>query len=677
MTEHPRNDPQEDALRHALSRAVDDVTPAPDALATIRTRIERGEGRLSAPARFRSAAGDARWRLLARTRPDRRSAHAAASGQGLAAGDYVTPGPSGVATGIRSRGRKAAMAVAGVFALLTTGLAVNQLTADDGAASPEAAVRDFFEAIDQEDPLGVLESLSPNEREVLVPSVRRLAEQLKRFDVADDGLDLEHVDGLDLQVIDLELRTQGLHPDVARVQVSGGTIETSANFRELPLGLALTAALEEEGGQNLDEPLTDSIPLDLTLATTKTGDRWHVSLLYSVAENMRARKGAPVPDFGNGIPARGTDSPQAAVDAMVEAFNEQDFTRMIELTPLDTAAVLHDYGPVLLDDDQGGSSSIVFEDISFGEPQGSGGTRTLTVERYRMVESYGGRSYATTVYDGGCVTTTFSPDADDDDREQPSGPHETCADESTMGVGFGIGFAPSSLLLFGPGRTEILVVERDGAWYVDPAWSAVETLLLDIEGASAEQINQTVEQWAAMANGDDDAWYATYGPSYYDNCPGVQAPDPGASFEERKDAGRRCDEEQFGAGEGTTATSVPDPELQCLEAGDATAVETCLQGLGDPEALARFHESSCRSSDDTASVEACLQGLVDTGEIEPAVVTEYRCEVASKPLAGTDVDAAEEAYLQCLEDAGVGDTGEPEEVPLGPPRPIAPPTTTG
>jgi hypothetical protein len=679
MTEDPRNDQHEAALRQALNRAVGDVTPDPDAMATIRARIDLGEGRQSAPARLRSAAGDARWRLLARTRPGSRSAHAVASSQGLAAGDYVVPGSSapGAAAGLRSRGRKAAMAVAGVFALLTTGLAVNQLTAADGASSPEAAVRDFFDAVDQEDPLGVLESLSPNERDVLVPSIRRLAEQLERFDVADDGLDLEHVDGLDLQIKDLELRTQGLHPDVASVKVTGGTIVTSANFRELPLGKVLAAALEEEGGRNLDEPLNDSIPLDLTLATVKTGDRWHVSLLYSVAEKMRVDKGAPVPDFGNGIAAKGADSPQGAVDAMVAAFNEQDYTRMIELTPPDTAAVLHDYGPVLLD--EGGDDSTVVESIEFGEPKGSGGTHTLTVESYRMVQSYDGEPYSTHDFDGSCLTTTYTPDADDN-SEPPPEPSTFCADDSSTGIGLGFRFSPLTTLLFGPGRTEIVVVERDGAWYVDPARSFTETLLVGIEGASPEQINRSVEHWAATSNGDDDAWYATYDASYYENCPGVEAPGPDASFEERKEAGKRCDEELYDGDavedEGATATTtVMAQEVACLESSaDPAVVEACLQGLGDPEALARFHELTCRASD-PAAVEACLQELADTGEIEPSTVAEYRCDVTAQALAGDDREAVAVAWEQCMEDAGFGDG----DVDGSTPSTTAPatPTTTG
>jgi hypothetical protein len=363
---------------------------------------------------------------------------------------------------------------------------------------------------------------------------------------------------------------------------------------------------------------------------------------------------------------------------MVEAYNGQDFTRMIELTPLDTAAVLHDYGPVLLDADQAGSSSTVFEDISFSEPQGSGGTRTLAVESYRMVQSYDGEPETTTVYDGSCITTTYA-----DSGGRP-GPDTACVDDPSAGVNLGFGLASGSMgvLLFGPGPTEIVVVERAGAWYVDPALSAVETLLVDIERASPEQIDRTVEQWAAMVNGDDDAWYATLSPSYYQYCPGVQAPGPDASFEERKEAGRRCTEEEFEVGsiegEVTTPTTLMEPEYECLQSSDDPAVvEGCLQGLGDPDALARFHASACRSSGEPAAVESCLQELVDEGEIEPSAVVEYRCEVANQPQDGGDSFAAERAIEKCMEYAATGDDGHPEEEQMGPARPLPPPTTTG
>jgi hypothetical protein len=381
-----------------------------------------------------------------------------------------------------------------------------------------------------------------------------------------------------------------------------------------------------------------------------------------------------VPDFGNGIPAKGADSPQAAVDAMVAAFNEQDYSRMIELTPLDTAAVLHDYGPVLLDE---GDDSTVFDSIEFGEPQGSGSTRTLTIESYRMIQSYDGEPYSTYVFDGSCLTTTYSPDADDNSEPQPE-PHTSCADDSTTGVFLGFRFAPVSLLLFGPGRTEIVVVERDGAWYVDPARSITETLLVDIEGATPEQVNQMVEQWAATANGDDDAWYATYDSSYFENCPGVQAPGPDASFEERKAAGKRCDEEQFGEA-GTVQVMPPSktPELECLESSlDLAVAEACIRDLGDPEALTRLHEDMCRTSGDPSTVEACLQDLVDNGESDPGVLTAYRCEVANQPQSGEEADAADAAVRQCLDDAGIGDDDGVDEATPSTTTPASP-TTTG
>jgi hypothetical protein len=608
---------------------------------------------------------------------------------GALVGDYaVADGSASSSRGGGGRGRKVAMAVIGVIALLATGVAITQFLAADGAASPEAAVQAFFDAVDDEDALGVLESLAPSEREVLVPSVQALADQLTDLDVAGDDLDLEKVGGLDIQIKDLELRMQGLHPNVAAVKITGGTIATSATFRDLPMGKVLDAALEEQDGRDLDETVKGSEPLNFTLAAVKGDEGWHVSLLYSIAEAERVSDGSPVPDFGNGIPARGADSPRAAVDAMVAAFNEGDSDRMIELTPADTMAVLHDYGPGLLVDDTGdeeddGSASRL-EDVKLGEPEGSGATRRLPLEGYRYVERYDDEE-TSIVYDGSCITFDFSGDLGED-AERPVEPQRECLDgsgrdENQESVELFGEPAPFGPLLFGPGTAEVVVVERGGAWYVDPSRSLIDSMLLNLERMSPSQVDRMVEYWAAVASGDDEAFYGLYGFVAYEDCPGVEPPPEDATFEERKAAALRCEEESFGeedgddgqfvyegaAAEDECSASSQDeaeveacldelgivggdepveesfPEDACYESDDRAEVEACITALGDPEALQEFRSIACYDGEDDAAIEACLQGLGD-----PSLLGEFHEDACYD----SDDEAAIEACLQDLVDKG-------------------------
>jgi hypothetical protein len=520
-----------------------------------------------------------------------------------------------------------------------------------------------------------------------VPSVQELADQLTDLDVAGDDLDLQKVGGLDLRIKDLELRTQGLHPDVAAVKITGGSIETSARFRDLPMGKVLDAAVQEQDGRDMDEPVKGSEPLELTLATVKGDEGWHVSLLYSVAEAERVGDGDPVPDFGNGIPAKGADSPRAAVDAMVAAFNEADFDRMIELTPPDTMAVLHDYGPGLLvdDPDEAGDDPARLEDVKLGEPEGSGSTRRLALEGYRYVQSYDGED-TSIVYDGSCITFDYSDDVAEDEfiieptRHCPDGSEEngTGSSQGTVYVDNFGEVAPLGPLLFRPGTAEVVVVERDGAWYVDPSRSIIDSVLGNLAQMPPDRVDLMVEYWAAVASGDDEADYGLYAQDLYEDCPGVEPPPADATFAERKAAALRCEEEWLddegepadelaAAEDDCRATSQDEAELQacleglgiateedgpadealpedaCYESDDEAEVEACITALGDPEALQEFHEIACYDSEDDATIEACLRELGD-----PGAVGEFHADACYD----TDDDRAIEACLQALVDKG-------------------------
>src|SRR5204862_364744 len=80
---------------------------------------------------------------------------------------YAPPPPEPPRRG--DRGRIIGVAVAIVVALLAGAFAVNALqSSDNGASSPEEAVAKLFEAIGNEDAIGVLDTLEPGERDVLL-----------------------------------------------------------------------------------------------------------------------------------------------------------------------------------------------------------------------------------------------------------------------------------------------------------------------------------------------------------------------------------------------------------------------------------------------------------------------------------------------------------------------------
>lgn len=104
-------------------------------------------------------------------------------------------------TAVRSGGGIAGRVVAGVVgAVLLVGgvaFAATQLGNDGGAGDPEAAVRAMFDAIADEDVLGLLATLEPGERDAISAPVEQLFEELERLEVLDDSFDLAGIDGID------------------------------------------------------------------------------------------------------------------------------------------------------------------------------------------------------------------------------------------------------------------------------------------------------------------------------------------------------------------------------------------------------------------------------------------------------------------------------------------------
>src|SRR5690606_22237287 len=102
--------------------------------------------------------------------------------------------------------------------------------------SPEAAVEKMFDAVGDLDVLGVMDSLLPGERDIMRDRAQRLVDNLQELGVLSDSADLGHVDGVEIELSDMEYETVETNvDDVADVLVSG-RIEASVNGEELPIG---------------------------------------------------------------------------------------------------------------------------------------------------------------------------------------------------------------------------------------------------------------------------------------------------------------------------------------------------------------------------------------------------------------------------------------------------------
>jgi hypothetical protein len=405
---------------------------------------------------------------------------------------YATPEP------LRPRPHAlVAVAVGLVAALVAGAFAVTSLGGRDGSASPEEAVERLFAALADEDLVGVLESLPPGERSAILPGVRDLAEELQRLRLLSDDLDLGGISGIGFEVEGLETESSPLAEGIAAVRLTAGTLTTSTDPADLPVGENLESLLAlgdvDLDGTDADTSTDDLSEGDLRLVAVEEGDGWHVSLFYSLAEMARIDADLPPPDFGRGVQPVGAPSPEAVVEKLAKAAVTLDPGLALALLAPDEMRALHDYAPLFLDDLEADREEWLEEaDLD------------LTVERLELDARTVGdvsrvviRSLAVTGtvegdpvsidFDGDCMRFSVDGDAE-----------EMCLSDATDA-------APRSPHADDLGFT---VVRHGGQWYLSPVRTGFDAALAglrllepaDFEGADST-FGQFVEAFAMGAFG--------------------------------------------------------------------------------------------------------------------------------------------------------------------------------
>lgn len=238
--------------------------------------------------------------------------------------------------------------IAGIFAALTVG---GSTTAASGADTPEDAVLQMLDALENEDFIGAAELLLPSERESLVEPTLNMIDELKRLEVLDPELDLSAFPGVDLGFEGVELESTTVSDRLVNIKVVGGTSTSEVDQTLLPLGRLVldrlpTGTLTDEISSSTESLDPDGAEVVVVLQEGK----WYVSLWYSVAEAARIEAGLPLPNPAQAVVARGADSAEAAVEALIRAGIDLDARRALELLAPSEAAVLQEYAPLFLAD---------------------------------------------------------------------------------------------------------------------------------------------------------------------------------------------------------------------------------------------------------------------------------------------------------------------------------------
>ena len=248
------------------------------------------------------------------------------------------------------------LALVGAIVLLGGGgfFALSALGASGGADSPEQAVDELIEALSNEDFVTMAELLEPSERRsVAEPVITEILPELVRIGMFDDSVDAAAVDGVDLEYTDVEYRVDPLagNPDLVHVFFTGGEFASELNVDALPLGNRFREFL---GDDLEDEPRqVESIEADdVPIVFVERDGRWYISMMFTMAENARLQTGEDLPAAVDAPAALGSDSPEAAVEAMFEEVVDLDLDGLIGRMDPEEMAVLYRYAPLFVSDGQ-------------------------------------------------------------------------------------------------------------------------------------------------------------------------------------------------------------------------------------------------------------------------------------------------------------------------------------
>ncbi|MBB3051054.1 hypothetical protein FHS23_002077 [Prauserella isguenensis] len=300
-------------------------------------------------------------------------------------GGAVPPPPAGT-------GRKRGLIIGLVVALVVAAGAVGsyfaflqQSSVAAGASSPTEAVRTLATSFEGGDLAGALTSLAPSESALLTDPLDEAVAEYKRLGVFTEDADPEQLSGLSVTARNLRFDEQAeerVNDRVAITKLTGGTITIKGDAAELPL----TPEFKERMFDG-DTTVTDTETVDLAedvdepvrIAAVKENGEWYPSLFYTIADNALQDEGLAWPS--QSIPAEGAGSPDEAIKGVVNAALGGDLERVIELLPPDEMAVLHDAGPLLLEEagDLEGAPGAEVTDLQTENTEVQGGTRaTIT-----------------------------------------------------------------------------------------------------------------------------------------------------------------------------------------------------------------------------------------------------------------------------------------------------------
>ncbi len=513
----------------------------------------------------------------------------------------VEPLPAGAPGGGRSRGKVIAAAV-GAAAIVAAGVfALTRVSGDSGsggASTPEAAANDFLDALDKEDVLGLVDVLLPGERDAFRQPMQDLVSELTRLEVLSDQASLSHIGGVDIAITDRHLEVEKTNADdIVSVSITAKAAAT-VKGEELPIGNWIRDAIGEKDVSELDstsDPEEDRFPVTVV----RKDGRWYLSLFYSIAENARHDAGDPdIPD--RGVALKGADTPEAAMDTMINAAADLDLATVIGALNPNEAEALQRYAPLFLDDAQAEADKadvkIDITDTKY-EVTGSGDTRHVTISAFKADVSSSEGSGSAELKDG-CLIITGT---DDNGDEQT---FNTCEDLTSTFPQDSTGVDADQLkdlqdtvkkVLSDYSNPGFTVKQVDGKWYLSPVATGFDQLLALSRALTRSEIESVVDKFQQLIETTEDN---------------------GGQFElpNLDDYTRATDDSSVPTASIPDETTTPDTEFDTLPSTESTDVTSSTEV--DPA-------TTCYGETEATAAATCFADLVASGQLDQSSVPWY------------------------------------------------------
>ena len=436
-------------------------------------------------------------------------------------GDPIDPTPP--ATRSRSKVLVGA-AVVGVLAVGAAGVfAVRSFTGDSvkgGAATPEELGSALMTAIENEDVLGMVDVLSPGERDVFRQPMIDLVSELTRLEVLAPEADLSKIEGFDIALENEAVTARSTNVvDIVNVDMSADATIT-VDGAAVPVGDLVTDNMDQSDIDEMRSSTeTSEEEFDGSLTAVQLDGRWYFSLFFTAAEAARG-------DYSDsdmqipveGIGAVGADSPDAAVNQLFDSVQGLDLRLLIQSLNPGEAAALQRYAPLFLDDAESALDDVPLEwQITTRDfrVEGDGSTRTVFLDTIAIEGNFDGDDFSVSI-DGDCVTAEGGGES----FEQCAG--DAIADDQ---VDEFLADAPEVKEFIDALSEAFADVEPiglelrefEGKWYVSPISTWSEAVLKVLRALDRDEIDRLIDLGtAAVDEGFDDVFGGLSGDEFLD-----------------------------------------------------------------------------------------------------------------------------------------------------------------